>query len=163
VLESQHPIRVEDYSLVSDSGGAGRWRGGLGVARSYRLLAADATLQLRADRVRFRPYGLDGGTPGGASCNMIMGAAGWQPLAGKVTRAIVCGDLIRHEQAGGGGFGNPYLREPERVLEDVRDDKVSLDMAREQYGVVIRHLRDAGTLELDRAATDRLRAEREPA
>lgn len=163
VLESQHPIRVEDYSLVSDSGGAGRWRGGLGVARSYRLLAADATLQLRADRVRFRPYGLEGGTPGGASRNMIMGAAGWQPLAGKVTRAIVCGDLIRHEQAGGGGFGNPYLREPERVLEDVRDDKVSLDVAREQYGVVIRHLRDAGTLELDRAATDRLRAERVPA
>ena len=163
VLESQHPIRVEDYSLVSDSGGAGRWRGGLGVARSYRLLAAAATLQLRADRVRFRPYGLDGGTPGGASRNMIMGAAGWQPLAGKVTRVIVRGDLIRHEQAGGGGFGNPHLREPERVLEDVRDDKVSLDGAREQYGVVIRHLRDAGTLELDRAATDRLRAEREPA
>ena len=155
VLESQHPIRVEDYSLVPDSGGAGRWRGGLGVARSYRLLADSATLQLRADRVRFRPYGLAGGKPGRSSHNMIMEDGSWQPIPGKVTRAIRAGDLIRHEQAGGGGFGDARLRECERVVEDVRDGKTSVAFAREHYGVVV----DEATLEIDRAQTERLRAQ----
>jgi N-methylhydantoinase B len=153
VLEAQHPIRVEEYSLVRDSGGAGRWRGGLGVARSYRLLAEEATLQLRADRVRFRPYGLAGGGPGRSSRNTMMRDGAWQTLPGKVTQPMRCGDLIRHEQAGGGGFGDPRLREVERVVEDVRDEKISAAFAREHYAVVI----DDVTCELDRGATDKLR------
>ena len=64
VLEAQHPVRIEDYALVPDTGGAGRWRGGLGLRRRYTLLADEATLQLRADRMSFLPYGLDGGEPG---------------------------------------------------------------------------------------------------
>jgi N-methylhydantoinase B len=59
VLERQHPVRIEDYALVPNSGGAGCFRGGLGLRRSYRLLAEEAVLQLRADRVRFARYGLN--------------------------------------------------------------------------------------------------------
>ena len=71
VLERQHPVRIESYALVPDSGGAGRYRGGLGLCRSYRLLADEAILQLRADRLRFAPYGLNGGEPGGVSGNWL--------------------------------------------------------------------------------------------
>ena len=71
VLERQHPVRIEDYALVPDSGGAGRYRGGLGLRRSYRLLADEACMQLRADRLRFAPYGLDGGEPGGVAGNWL--------------------------------------------------------------------------------------------
>jgi N-methylhydantoinase B len=69
--QGQHPVRIEDYELVPDSGGAGCFRGGLGLRRSYRLLAEEAVLQLRADRVRFAPYGLGGGDSGGPSGNWL--------------------------------------------------------------------------------------------
>ena len=70
-MESQHPVRVEEYALVPDSCGAGEYRGGLGVARSYRLLADEASLQLRADRMKIRPYGLAGGDEAGPAVNEI--------------------------------------------------------------------------------------------
>ena len=71
VMEAEHPVRVEEYAFVPDSCGAGRWRGGVGIKRSYRILADEALLQLRTDRVEFPPYGLDGGKPGGVSRNFI--------------------------------------------------------------------------------------------
>ena len=71
VLEAEHPVRIEAYELLPDSCGAGEFRGGLGVARAYRLLAPEAGLQLRADRMRFRPYGLAGGSPARATRNMM--------------------------------------------------------------------------------------------
>jgi N-methylhydantoinase B len=76
VMEAEHPVRVEEYAFVPDSCGAGRWRGGVGLRRAYRILAPEALLQLRTDRVAFRPYGLAGGGPGGASQNFI-GASRW--------------------------------------------------------------------------------------
>src|SRR3546814_20187028 len=63
VLELQHPVRVEEYALVPDSCGPGRNRGGLGISRSFRVLADEALLQLRSDRMHFAPYGLVGGGP----------------------------------------------------------------------------------------------------
>ena len=137
VLERQHPVRVEDYALVPDSGGAGRFRGGLGLRRSYRLLADEAVLQLRADRLRFAPYGLAGGDTGGPSGNWLGEGEARRAIPGKVTTTIRRGELLTHHQAGGGGHGNPFLRAPEAVARDVWNEKVTARQARERYGVAV--------------------------
>jgi hypothetical protein len=83
VLEAEHPVRVEEYGFVPDSCGAGRWRGGVGIKRSYRILADEALLQLRSDRVVFRPYGLAGGKPGGGSRSFMTRGNETTTLPGK--------------------------------------------------------------------------------
>ncbi|WP_431305612.1 hydantoinase B/oxoprolinase family protein [Sediminicoccus sp. BL-A-41-H5] len=137
VLERQHPVRIEEYALVPDSGGPGRFRGGMGLARSYRLLAEDAVLQLRADRLRFAPYGLDGGEPGGVAANWLGEGNAREAIPGKVTMRMQRGQLLTHHQAGGGGHGPALARDPAAVALDVWNGKVSVDAARRRYGVVI--------------------------
>ncbi len=153
VLERQHPVRIEDYALIPDSGGAGRFRGGLGLRRSYRLLADEAVLQLRADRLKFAPYGLDGGKPGGVAGNWLGEGDTVRSLPGKVTAIMRRGELLTHHQAGGGGHGDPYERSPEAVGRDVRNGKVTIPAARAHYGVAV----DAAGV-IDAAETSRLRS-----
>ena len=137
-LEARYPIRVESYGLRPDSGGVGQFRGGLGLTRSYRLLAEEAVLQMRADRTDHAPYGLFGGQPGAPSRNyMAVPHGDLQPLPGKVTLRIMRGTLIRHDQAGGGGYGPASARDPDRIRADVADGKVSAGAARSSYGLVI--------------------------
>ncbi|MFT7570869.1 MAG: N-methylhydantoinase B [Paracoccaceae bacterium] len=155
-MESQHPVRVEEYALVADSCGAGKWRGGLGVARSYRLLAPEAGLQLRADRMKILPYGLAGGGPATGAINEITTDAGEHiDLPSKINRRMAQGDLVRHVQPGGGGFGDPLTRDPDRVARDVWNTKISAAYAREHHRVVV----DPDTGVLDAAATTALRAQ----
>ena len=155
-MESQHPVRVEEYALVTDSCGAGEYRGGLGVARSYRLLADEASLQLRADRMKIRPYGLAGGNEAGPAVNEITTREGNHlSLPSKINRKMDRGELVRHVQPGGGGFGDPFMRDPQRVARDVWNTKISAGYAREHHGVVV----DPDTGELDEAATAVLRGE----
>jgi len=135
VLEAEHPVRVEDYAFVPDSCGAGRHRGGVGIRRSYRILAPEALLQLRSDRVAFRPYGLAGGKEGGPSRNVIETNGETRAIPAKVTMSVKLGTLIVHEQAGGGGFGDPAERPRELVLEDLRDGKITPAYARAFHGV----------------------------
>lgn len=132
-MEKQHPVRVEDYGLISDSCGAEKYRGGIGIRHSYRLLNGEATLQLRADRVRFARYGLSGGLSGQKSRNFIHDRNGLRLLPGKVTMTIYQGDLIIHEQAGGGGFGPPLEREPGRIKHDLQSGKISAAHALQYY------------------------------
>ena len=156
VLETEYPIEVVQYGYVPDSGGPGKHRGGLGLVREYRYLADRGTLQMRADRVRFAPYGLYGGKPGGRSKNVYDPDGANVTLESKVkNRPIAAGEVVRHVMAGGGGYGWPFERAVEAVLRDVRDEKVTVESARADYGVVI----DPRTLEVDPAATERLRAE----
>jgi N-methylhydantoinase B len=153
-MEAQHPVRVEEYALVPDSCGAGKWRGGLGVARSYRLLAPEAGLQLRADRMKILPYGLDGGEPATGAINEITTGAGEHiDLPSKINRRMAAGDLVRHVQPGGGGFGDPMTRDPERVARDVWNTKITAEFAREHHRVVV----DQDSGRLDEAATRALR------
>ena len=155
-MESQHPVRVEEYALVPDSCGAGEYRGGLGVARSYRLLADEASLQLRADRMKIRPYGLAGGNEAGPAVNEITTREGNHvSLPSKINRKMDRGELVRHVQPGGGGFGDPFMRDPQRVARDVWNTKISAGYAREHHGVVV----DPDTGDLDEAATAVLRGE----
>lgn len=133
VLESRAPVLVEAFGYRPDSGGAGRFRGGLGLVRQYRLLAAEAVLQLRADRVRHPPYGLAGGLPGAGSRNVLDPDDAATELPGKVTMTIREGAVIRHEQAGGGGHGDPARRDPARVRRDLEDGKISEAYARRHH------------------------------
>ena len=115
IMEATYPLMIEEYALRDDSCGAGRTRGGLGVVRQYRLLADEAVMQLRADRYAHAPYGLFGGKPGALSRNLLSEAGNFELLASKVTRNVTKGTVIRHEQAGGGGYGDPLTRPPEAV------------------------------------------------
>jgi len=155
-MESQHPVRVEEYALVPDSCGAGEYRGGLGIARSYRLLAKEAGLQLRADRMKIKPYGLAGGEPADAAVNEIfLHSGGKVDLPSKINRRVERDDLVRHVQPGGGGFGDPVQRNPERVAYDVWNTKITAEYARAYHKVVV----DPETGALDAKATAALRAE----
>lgn len=156
VLETEYPIELVQYGYVQDSGGAGRFRGGLGLVREYRYVAEHGTLQMRADRVKFAPYGIYGGKPGGRCKNVYDPYGSNVTLESKVkNRPLKAGNVVRHIMAGGGGYGWPFERDVERVVRDVLDEKVSLAAARNEYGVVI----DAKTLQADLPATERSRAE----
>ncbi len=154
-LEARYPVRIEAFGYRQDSCGAGRWRGGLGLSRIYRLLAPEAMLQLRSDRTAHPPYGLFGGEPGALTVNILNPDRNPETVPGKLTRTIHAGDSLCHHQAGGGGYGDPLDREPELVARDALDEKISSTYARERHGVVLTE-----TFALDAAATASLRAAR---
>jgi N-methylhydantoinase B len=156
IVEVESPVVVERYGLVPDSGGPGRFRGGLGLERAFRFVGEEAVLQVRADRHVFRPYGLAGGQAGGPSSNWLQTESGTRELPGKFTRSIRDGDLLHHTQAGGGGFGDPLTRDPGLVLADVLDEKLSSAAANRDYGVV---LTEDGR-DVDFSATAAVRTER---
>jgi N-methylhydantoinase B len=153
-LEAQHPVRVEAYELEPDSCGAGRYRGGLGIRRSYRVLADDVLLQLRADRMKFQPYGLQGGLPAKSASNRLQQAGETTELASKVGMRIARGSVVTHTQPGGGGFGDPLLRPAQEIERDVWDHKLSADFVRQHYRAVV----DPASGRLDAAQTQALRA-----
>lgn len=152
-LERSGHLRIDGYGYLPDSGGAGRWRGGLATFRDMTLLAPEATVQIRSDRRTFLPYGLAGGAPGTPSLNVLdRGGPDERVLASKPHFVMTAGTRHRHVTAGGGGHGSPWERTADRVLEDVRDGKVTREGAARDYGVAIT---DDGTV--DETATARLR------
>ena len=153
LAESEWPIMIERYGLVTDSGGAGRFRGGLAIERVWRALAPDTTVHVRSDRQRHRPYGLAGGLEGGGSATFLRRADGRVEQMPPMFAALLQpGDVLHHRMAGGGGFGDPFERDPEAVAEDVRDGKISAVAARDLYGVALTR---GGAIDL--AATASLR------
>jgi N-methylhydantoinase B len=159
MIESDYPIRIERYGFAADTGGPGRYRGGLGVVREYRVLADDIYFGVRSDKSIHPPHGLFGGQAGAPAVNLIRSEAGERVLPSMPMKPITlhAGDVYRHVMAGGGGFGDPLEREPERVRVDVLDGKVTIEHARAAYGVVL--CQDM-TREVDVSATQTLRAER---
>jgi N-methylhydantoinase B len=139
LLEAEFPLEVTCYGLVRDSEGAGRRRGGLAFVREFRICAKEAQLTLRSDRRDHPPYGLYGGNPGAPSMNLLYSKNGERRLPVMPMEALQLkrGDIFRHIAAGGGGFGPAIERDPEAVLNDVLDDKVSIEGAWERYGVAI--------------------------
>jgi N-methylhydantoinase B len=154
VTESEQPLQITAYEFIRDAMGPGKFRGGAPFRREYRLLADEAILQVRSDRHAFRPFGLYGGGPGRPSMNYLNPDRNPQPLPSKLTMTMRRGDIFRHEVAGGGGWGDPLERDPALVLRDVRNDFVSPEAARAEYGVVL--TRDPPAV--DEAATMTLRA-----
>jgi N-methylhydantoinase B len=154
--EAKFPIMVERFELIPDSGGAGRHRGGLGIARTTRALT-NVTVNTQSERSACPPWGLDGG--GEATGNKVAFRVnnGWKddfPNAKVLVAQLKPGDAFRISSGGGGGYGAPFERPVEDVREDVRQGYVSVQAAAERYGVVV----DAETFSVDQAATDRLRA-----
>ncbi len=135
VAESEFPIMVERYGLVPDSGGAGLHRGGLAVERVWRCLTPETSLIVRSDRSAHPPYGLAGGEPGALSSNLLLhpdGSAEVLPSMFSIT--IGEDDVYVHRTAGGGGWGDPLQRDPERIRKDVLDGKITPEAARKKYG-----------------------------
>ena len=156
-IESEFPVRVERYELATDSGGPGTFRGGLGVRRQWRILADEATVNLRMDRFKFSSPGIFGAKPARPSQAILNpGGASERALTSKVAGLRLSrGDVLRVEFAGGGGWGDPCERDVARVRDDVARGYVSLASAREDYGVVL-----DGRLDVDGAATARLRRDK---
>ena len=155
-LELEYPLRVEAYELIPGSGGAGSFRGGLGLRREVRYLAGQGFFTNRSDGQKFPPLGVLGGAKGAPSRHRLV-RRGNEPteLPSKVTNLMIeAGDLIVMETAGGGGYGPATERAPERVLDDLLDGKITAEEARESYGVAI----DAKGTAVDQEATAALRA-----
>jgi N-methylhydantoinase B len=126
VAESEFPIRIERYGLVPDSGGDGRFRGGLAIERVWRCLTPNTSLIVRSDRAAHAPYGLQGGEPGATSSNLLIRADGSeQSLPSMFSTTIQAGDVFVHRTAGGGGWGDPAERDPAARDADLADGKTT--------------------------------------
>ncbi len=135
VIEREYPIMVLEYSLREDSGGAGKFRGGLGIRRVYKLLS-DATLSIIADRVKIAPWGLKGGKEGERGEHYVLRNGNRIELSGKETIELKAGDIVVVNTPGGGGYGDPKERDRSRILEDLEDGKVSEEYVRRWFGEV---------------------------
>ena len=148
IHETEFPMRVLRFDVRSDSGGPGKFRGGLGCTREYQLLE-DAAVRVRGKgemRSKFPPWGVLGGKAARTGAYFING----EELAETVREApMKPGDVVRVNMNAGGGYGDPLERDPESVLGDVLDGYVSIHGARDDYGVVI----DPDKLIVDAAAT----------
>ena len=139
IIDSEFPTRVERFEIIPDSGGAGRWRGGLGFARDYRILSDEVRFSMRTDKHAVEPFGTDNGLPGRRGSCIV------NPETDKEIRLpsrfgdqrLSKGDLLRIERPGGGGLGDPLDRATEQVLDDVRQGYVSVERAKSDYKVAI--------------------------
>jgi N-methylhydantoinase B len=157
-IEADYPIRIEKYGFLADTGGPGRFRGGVGLTREYRVLVDDVYFGVRSDKNLYPPHGLFGGEPGAPSRNLINPGNGERSLPSLPVAPVTLrrDDVFRHEMAGGGGYGDALDRDPALVLEDLLDEKITPAHASAAYGVVIQPGAD---LAIDWAATERLRLE----
>ena len=134
--EAHYPIMVVEDTPIVDSGGAGRFRGGLGVRRAFRILHGPVASCHRAERFNSSPWGVKGGAPGRRARAYVIRAGGEvEPVHAKQVLVLEADDVVVIETAGGGGYGDPLTRPPERVALDVADRKISAEAAAEQYGV----------------------------
>jgi N-methylhydantoinase B len=153
-LEAEYPLRVERYGILADREGAGKYRGGVGMVRTYRLLADDVLLQMRTDRRTYPPYGLQGGQASAPSQILLNpGTPEEELLPTKFVRTLSKGDVLELRYPGGGGWGDPLEHDSQQVIEDVLAEKITLERAREVYGVVV----DQGGRGADVPATVQLR------
>jgi N-methylhydantoinase B len=134
--ELNYPVRIDRLSLVEDSEGPGRRRGGLGLRKDYRF-DLYTTFTILADRDRSGPHGVYGGHPGRVAEYIHIRDGVETRLSSKTTLDLVPGDVISVRTCGGGGYGPPEEREPERVLRDVLEGKVDPERARDVYRVAI--------------------------
>ena len=155
IHETEFPMRVVRFDVRADSGGPGKFRGGLGCTREYQLLE-DAAVRVRGKgemRSKVPPWGVFGGKPARTGSIAVNGVEVPETAREAVVQP---GDIVRVNMNAGGGYGNPLDRDPELVLGDVLDGYVTLHGARDDYGVVI----DSNSLTIDTKATRSLREQR---
>jgi N-methylhydantoinase B len=140
VCESRFPILVEQYAFDIVPHGAGRYRGGRGLVRDYRILNAGAALTTTYGRHRFLPWSAAGGERGSPNGAAVIPKGAIDPVAwrGKLTRyPLRQGDLARLITGTGGGYGDPLERPVEKVKDDVKNGYVTLEQAKQIYGVTL--------------------------
>lgn len=154
-IESHLPLRVLNYELRENVAGPGQWRGGIGSIRAFELLQ-DGAVSVEGDGQRFSPWGFIGGSDGSpAKVELSHLDGSMESLPSKIPyRHLAKGDRITAYGPCGGGYGDPMLRAPEDVLDDVLDGLLDADMARASYGVIVNGTR------LDLAATQTLRGQK---
>ncbi len=130
--ELNYPVRVTQLSLVEDSEGPGRFRGGLGLRKDY-LFDRATTFTVLADRTKRGPWGVLGGHDGKVAQYVLIRGGVEQTLPAKTTIEVEAGDVVSYRTCGGGGYGPPAERDPQHIARDVREGKVSLARAREVY------------------------------
>jgi len=155
VMERRYPIAFEEWALWPDSGGAGRYRGGVGSRKTFRIVDTSVRLSCLGDREYYPPAGVLGGEPG-AKHGLIrnLGTAAEENLTLKVVGyPLQDGDTVTILAGGGGGYGDPLDRDPALVAEDVIQGYVTVGHAAERYGVAVD---ESG--EIAAGETERLRA-----
>src|SRR5215471_10895048 len=158
IIESEFPTRVLRFELIRDSGGAGKFRGGLGIRREY-LNLAEARFSIRSAKHVIAPNGFAGGADGRTGdiwINPDSDTAKRLPTR-YADYPLQAGDVFRLDTPGGGGYGDPLARDPVRVLDDVRQGDVSIKAAAERYGVVVQEV-VVGVLAVDEPGTLERRA-----
>ena len=157
IIESEFPTRVLRFELIPDSGGAGEFRGGLGIRREY-LNLQDARFSIRSTKHVIAPNGVAGGGNGRTGDIVVNeGRAGEKRLPTRYADyPLHAGDIFKLDTPGGGGSGNPLRRDPAAVVTDVNEGYVSLEAAKRDFGVALK--RDGRRYRLDTAATEKLRA-----
>lgn len=156
VIESLSPVMLHRRELRQDSGGPGRFRGGLGQTMEVSVLGdRPYSLSPLFDRTQFAAQGYRDGKPG---ANGMISTSTGEVFSRKGARDLPAGTVVRLDLPGGGGFYDPFTREPAAVLEDVLDELISIEAAREQYGVII----DPAGPSIDHHATSTLRSRTVP-
>ncbi|WP_455816140.1 hydantoinase B/oxoprolinase family protein [Pseudomonas cerasi] len=153
MVEAETHIEIIQYALRAESAGAGQWRGGMGQQIHIRILQDDTRLLARGmERMLFQPWGVNGGQPGQPTRMTLNPHVAGGTALGKIDLLSVrAGDEVLLQTPGGGGWGDPFLRDPAAVKRDVDNQLIGIQSAADQYGVVI-----AGG-EVDQQATARLR------
>lgn len=128
IIERTYPLQVVRYGLVANTSGAGQFRGGCGMMRQLKCLGERTTLTIGADRRKFTPWGLDGGhNAEGAHCWVISPDGSCRELPTKVHTVLYEGDQLLTQTPGGGGWGDPEKRDPQKNAQDLEDELVSKD------------------------------------
>lgn len=137
-VELEYPLRIRSMRLIPDSGGAGRHRGGLGIHKVFEVAEGSLEVTHRGDRHFSRPWGLKGGLPGMPWSTVLRRKDGSEhKVPARERFAMVAGDVLYCDTAGGGGYGDPLLRPAALVAKDVLDGRVTRASAERDYGVIL--------------------------
>jgi N-methylhydantoinase B len=159
LLECRYPLRIQQFCLRQDSGGAGRHRGGLGHIRDFEIQADGVKLLTSVERHGYKPWGIAGGFEGLSNDALLNPGTPKGRQVRKVTGFVLKkGDVLSMRSGGGGGFGPPEERDPQSVLDDVVDGLISIEKARSHYKCEIERI-DASYV-LDLAGTGMLRSQK---
>ena len=160
IIDAELPVILEEHALIPDTEGAGKFRGGLGMARQWRYRMDNTTAEVISERSKQPPWGLLGGGSGQAPKIIRNPGQSQQMLPPKCVFSAHQGDALRIEVSGAGGYGDPLERDPERVLWDVIEERVSQQRAGDVYGVVLDMTSRTTNWEATRRLRQQMRAER---
>jgi N-methylhydantoinase B len=135
VHETHNPVRIHCLELIQDTGGAGKYRGGLGLRKDIELLAEEAIMTGLGDRHDTQPYGIFGGKAGARAETILNPDTHPQTLGSKDVTSLRRGDIVSFRLAGAGGYGPPAERDLKAIRRDIADGYISFNAAARDYGV----------------------------